>query len=455
MKLTKELVRKIRGRLTQNESGFTLPELLMTVVISSIIVGALASGFLVSTHAATASKQRLDRSHDAQQASTYFLSDAQNADYFSATTVKAPAMGSCPDFGASNVAVFEWTDAGIRKNALYGTTGSPAALVRRYCEAGVKQNDVSLVKNVGSPAPVVTCPTTPCSTTPAYLELTVNETTTTYEASAYTYEVRADPRPTPAGSPMSGIAIYVGTGGLTGGGSKTEIQATGGSVTVGGTSNCNGENGNTTGTPNQTVEAPEGFYGMGGGSCNGLAGGTLPADPLLGLATPTEPADSTTVPDKKNGYKPPNAMDCGSSMPTFQPGRYPKDDELKGGCLASGTYFFKAGAVLNNLVSASGGVHIYIQSGDGDLSNLTLSPLTSGPQAGVTIFTARSTAPCAASGTCQQLKTNDGVTINGVLYEPASELIVQSNSGSLRAGAINVAKLSFGGNSDGLIILGT
>lgn len=456
MKAMKELVRKARRRLSQDQAGFTLPEVLLAVVISSLIVGALASGFMVSVHAASASKQRLDRSHDAQQASTYFLSDGQNASYFSATTVPAPVMGSCPDFGGANVGVFEWTDAtGIRKDAIYGITGSPAELVRRYCEEGVKKYDVSLVKNIGTPAPVVTCPSAPCTAGSPYLQLDVTEGITSYESSAYDFSVRTDPRTTSAGSPMNGIAIYVGAGGLTGGGSKTEIQATGGSVTVGGTSTCAGENGNTTGTPKQTVEAPEGFYGMGGGSCNGLAGGVLPSDPLLSLAPPTEPgSNSTTTPNKKNGYKPPDSTACGPSMPTFQPGRYPQDWELKDGCLASGTYFFKTGAVLSDVVSASGGVHIYIESGGGDLSDVTLSPLTTGLQAGVTVFTARSTAPCAATGTCQTLKTNDGVTINGILYEPAGELLVQSNSGSLRAGALNVAKLTFGGNSDGLIILG-
>ena len=155
MNLVNRTVRCLQRRLSQDQSGFTLPELLIAIVISGIIVGALASGFGVGVKAMTTSQQRLAESHDAQQASAYFVSDAANATYFHATAVPLPAMASCPGFGATNVAVFEWSEAGTRKDALYGTTGTPAQLVRRYCEGGVQKYEVSLVKKIGSPAPAV------------------------------------------------------------------------------------------------------------------------------------------------------------------------------------------------------------------------------------------------------------------------------------------------------------
>jgi prepilin-type N-terminal cleavage/methylation domain-containing protein len=428
-------VHRVLQRLAQDESGFTLPELLVTIVISSLIVGALVSAFIVSAEATTASKKRLDESHDAQQVSAYFVADAANASYFSPTAVPTPAMASCADFGAGNVAIFEWTEGTTRKDAIYGTDGTPAQLFRRYCENGVKQSDVSLVKNIGSTAPVITCqPSAPCSAKSDLLELTVQERST------YAYTLRADPRTTAWGptGPMGGIAIYIG-GLMTTGGSKTTIQADQGVITVGGTATCNGD------SDGNAVMAPDGFYGASGGSCN-ESPGTPPPDPLVSVPAPSKPATSTTAPTKNNGYVPPSSTACGSSKPTYQPGTYPEDWALENGCLASGTYFFKTGAALDNVSSAPGGVHIYIESGDSKLSNVTLSPLTAGDQALITIFAGRSN-----TGT---IRTNDNVTVNGVIYAPVGELLVQSSSGSLRAGAINAAKLSFGGNSDGVILLG-
>jgi type II secretory pathway pseudopilin PulG len=415
--------------------------MLVVVVISGIIVAAVGSSFVVSTRAATSSNDRVDRSRDAQQTSTYFLSDAQNASYFSESTVPAPAMGSCSDFGADNVAVFEWTEGTVRKDAIYGLSGSPSELIRRYCEDGTKQYDVTLVRHVGSTIPEVTCPSTPCSANSAYLEMAVTETAGTYE-SAYSYTVRADPRTTGSGptGPMGGIAIYVGQGGITTGGSKTTIKVDEGTVTVDGESKCNGDN-----DTSPAFDVEDGFYPESNTGCQNAGSGTAPSDPLIDLAAPTAPATSTTEPDKKNGYKPPNSTACGTSQPTFQPGLYPKDWALENGCLASGTYYFSTGVVLKNVTSAPGGVHIYIADGGGDFSNVTLSPLTTGDQAGITVFEAR--------GIASAVKTNDDVTINGAIYLPAGELLVQSTSGYLQAGSINVKTLTFGGNSLGVIII--
>ena len=51
MKLVNRTVRCLQRRLGQDQSGFTLPELLIAIVISGIIVGALASGFGVGVKA--------------------------------------------------------------------------------------------------------------------------------------------------------------------------------------------------------------------------------------------------------------------------------------------------------------------------------------------------------------------------------------------------------------------
>jgi prepilin-type N-terminal cleavage/methylation domain-containing protein len=429
MKRVNTIIRCLRQRLRSDQSGFTLPELLIAIVISGIIVGALASAFGVSARAMTASHQRLDESHDAQQASAYFVADAANASYFSATTVPSPAMASCPAFGASTVAVFEWTEAGIRKDALYGTAGTPMQLLRRYCESGVQQYEVSLVKNVGSPAPAVTCPTAPCSATSNYLELGVHEKSNNYD-----YTLRADPRttaPGPAG-PMNGIAVYVG-GTLTLGGTNTNINVPIGSVVVGGVSFCNS---------GSSLTAADGFYGN-SPACTGQVSGTLPADPLAGAVPQTDPgSDSTTAPPNNN-YTPPVANDCGSMMPTYLPGRYPNNNKMANGCLAAGKYYFTSGATFSNLKAADAGVQIFIAGGDIDLSGATtLKPMTSDDS---------HIALWAETG---NIKTNDGMTINGYIYAPAGQLWVASDSGALTTGGVDVTRLRFSGNSSGLIILG-
>ncbi len=60
-----------------DDSGFTLAELLVSMVITSIIVYVLASAFSVLTHTTEATNQRLLKSHDAQLIANYIVTDAQ------------------------------------------------------------------------------------------------------------------------------------------------------------------------------------------------------------------------------------------------------------------------------------------------------------------------------------------------------------------------------------------
>jgi prepilin-type N-terminal cleavage/methylation domain-containing protein len=65
-------------RLTRDDRGVTLPEVLVAVVILAIIIVPLADaliGFIRNTDATT---RRMNESHDVQLASTYFARDIQN-----------------------------------------------------------------------------------------------------------------------------------------------------------------------------------------------------------------------------------------------------------------------------------------------------------------------------------------------------------------------------------------
>jgi prepilin-type N-terminal cleavage/methylation domain-containing protein len=64
----------------RSEDGFTLPELLIAIVILAIIVGPMAMAFAVTFRTETDTGNRLSLSGDAQIASAYFGTDVQSAD---------------------------------------------------------------------------------------------------------------------------------------------------------------------------------------------------------------------------------------------------------------------------------------------------------------------------------------------------------------------------------------
>src|SRR5688572_21539043 len=227
MKRIQSLIRWVRTRLAQHEAGFTLPELLIVVVVGGLVSGAIAAGFIVSTKATADGKTRLDESHDTQQAAAYFTADASNASYFRPDAPPTSVGANCQDFeyggaAGSNVGMFEWVEGGVTKTALYGIpAGTEKVMVRRYCENSATVSEVKLTRHIGSADPVVTCPTpivpfTTCNQESTYLELSVEENT------GYDYTLRADPRPTATtpGGLLGNIAIFVGPAGLTLGGNS-------------------------------------------------------------------------------------------------------------------------------------------------------------------------------------------------------------------------------------------
>ena len=413
-----ERVRGWRQSRNQAEGGFTLPEVLIAITICGIIVGALASAFSVGAKTTAAASTRLNESHDTQLVSAYFVSDGSSASSFS-TAAQTTGCAS----GTTPIASFEWTDNGVTKDAYYIVNST--TLTRRYCENGTKQSDIKVAQYLGSTTPTVTCPLEDaCSTTPAAVQLNVTE------SSGYTFKLRATPRPTGTGSNgMGGIAVYVGNGGLDLRGNST-ITIGSGVATVMGSLNCSGSG--------SGVTAPDGFFASSTTDCSPTQG-SPPPDPLLNLATPAVP--STSQVDSNH----PNSTLCGTSQSTYQPGYYAAASSLSNGCLASGTYYFGNGVTLNGLTSAPGGVHIYVASGDVTLDGTnTLSPLTTGNQAGVTLFLGRSNI-----GTIE-LRTTQ--TVNGTIYAPAGTLYLQSNNANITTSAINVYSVLFKGNGSGVLV---
>jgi prepilin-type N-terminal cleavage/methylation domain-containing protein len=113
----------------KTDDGFTLVELILTMVISSIIMGALASSIIVGLKTTDDTQQRLAESHDAQIAAAYFVNDVQSADY-----VSLPDIG-CVQAGETPLVTLEWFDAGFVKTAAYfvASAGTERRLSRRFC----------------------------------------------------------------------------------------------------------------------------------------------------------------------------------------------------------------------------------------------------------------------------------------------------------------------------------
>jgi len=436
------ILERVRRRLSTSEGGFTLVELLIVVVISGIIASALASAFVAGAQTTTVADQRLKESKDAQLASAYFVADAANATYFSKDTRKSTL---CPDAsvtggGDQNVALFEWSDTGGSKSAYYVKSGTE--IQRRYCEGSTLVSKVAAVQNLGTTAPEVTCPvpdvTSACTSTPAAVQLKVTE------ASGYSFSLRATPRPG-ASTPnaLRGIAAYIGGGGMTLGGSNSNLSVPKGTIQIeGGPDTCNGSPGPNPGG---------GFYSSNPSTANQNCGAKLAAsitDPLYKVLLPTKPP----VPDPT---KPNTSKLCGDSTPvaTMYPGYYAANTTLKG-CLASGIYWVdgtntNSKLTLDGVTAASRGVSIFVKNGSVEFKNaINLSPMSLDDTslnteeqnvAGVTLFLDRDDTGSVKVG-------GQTVTVAGYTYAAKGTLDLQASGANYRTGAVDVYKLSVQGN---------
>ena len=66
--------------MARPEEGFTLTEVLVTVVITGIIAGAVTASIIIGLRTTDATVNRLSDSRDAQLAAAYFGTDVQGAD---------------------------------------------------------------------------------------------------------------------------------------------------------------------------------------------------------------------------------------------------------------------------------------------------------------------------------------------------------------------------------------
>ena len=427
----------------RDESGFTLVELLVTCIVQSMIVGAIASSFFLFIHAQDSTQQRLGKSHDAQLAATYFITDAHAV---SGPEVSLNDTTSCADPNPpvtgtlSPVARFTWSvsvGAGTTTTDAINYVRTGSSLMRRYCRAGTFVDDVIVGSNITG-ATVTCSPTANCTGTPTAITISVTETQDASESSPYTYTLSAAFRKVPAlgtapASPPAGpfpLVAFKSTGtgvNLTGSGG---IQVNnGGKIMISSSASNPVQLAGTS-----TITGASAIQGV--GSCTNSscpAGYTqisqAPIDPYKGL-----PAPSTTGLPARSGCTGGNAL----------PGVYAAKLTLTGSgtcTLASGVYVFQNGLSMTGtfkLTSAAGGVFLYIAGGSLSFTGsglVTLAPMTTGTYANILVYQNRTdTAAMTLSG------SGSVSGYNGLIYAPAAPVTMTGSGGmtvaSLMAGSL-------------------
>ena len=207
--------------------------------------------------------------------------------------------------------------------------------------------------------------------------------------------------------------------------------------TNGSAAQCNSSNGGIF-TPNGSSFVTG---GRGGASC-------LHPNEVTGVPAITDPL--TSVPNPSSAGLTPRTAN-GSTATTLQPGRYAGALNISGGSrtitMQSGIYWFDNGfscAGANKaLVSGAGGVLIFIAGGAFSTSGscqALLSPMTSGPYAGITVFQAR-------GNTTQSTIAGNGTGMSGTIYMPSARLRVAGNgTQSFNSAMLVVSRLNVAGN---------
>lgn len=165
----------------RDDEGFTLIEMLVTIVILGIISAAIVTAIIVGLRTTDDTGRRLSESHDAQLVQVYVPNDVQSATFVSSSDT------ACT--GTDPVVMLRWTDGAVTKVASYVVESAAIdrKLVRTYCENGTQVRSFPVAHHLGGADPVVTCAPA-CDATFRSLRLDVTE------AGGYAYSVSATRR---------------------------------------------------------------------------------------------------------------------------------------------------------------------------------------------------------------------------------------------------------------------
>ena len=132
------------------QDGFTLPELLISMVILGIIVGAVSMAMIAGLNTEKEQQQRLLESHDAELVATFLPSDLQ-----SASSVVAAPVANTECSGVTNLLRLRWTEQFTTTGstntfvAAYAISGS--SLIRYFCTNGGSAEQLVVARNLANP----------------------------------------------------------------------------------------------------------------------------------------------------------------------------------------------------------------------------------------------------------------------------------------------------------------
>ena len=435
-----------------SESGMTLVEVLISVVILAMITGAISAAFVTGFRGVRPSQQRVRESNDAQVIAAFLVRDAQSAGGSDPATGSAdPSLGvsspgvapDCTGPAGTAILRFAWrefTDSATSSAhvANYFFDASTHELVRNSCVDGAQDSQTELAGFVASIDPPLCIPasgpTAPCPTSPATIpdRVRVHITETNEEnpsAPPYDYTLTASLRPQSQTPPAPGNSTPV------------PLLALGG---------CN------MATPGVDVQESADVVVYGGvminNTCNPLdVQGTSSFHATGEVIVPTTPA-----PDPYASLTPP-PVDCvnGTHSGSSGPGTYTTAATFSNVTLASGIYIFCDGVTLDDAVTnvAGGGVLLYVAGGSltsSDDAALDLAPPATGPYAGTRLVVWQA----ASNPTEMTLCCADGATANlgGTIYAPAASVHLENDDVRIRQ--IVASRVRFDGVASHSTIIG-
>jgi type II secretory pathway pseudopilin PulG len=462
-------------RTRRTESGLTLIELVISVVILSMIAGALSTVFVTALRLSGTDKERVKQSDDSQTISAYLVRDAQAAGGTDPSTASLDTnlgVSKTDDAGCGGTTGlalrFKWFDRWVDATGTQQKTARVAnyyavggQLQRRTCvDGGSPSAPTVLASSVGSVAAACDPACDAANPLPDSVSLTMTATPNP-PAATYQYTVSASLRPegqTPPCAVLDDPSCPSDTG------SSVPLLVLGGGVCVGNNPAGVGVAGNTEvhiygGVVIDTADVgscpamdingnPIYTSGtvsiLGGGTCSGCPFTTtsLPTqmlDPFAGLTPPGDTCGSGSNPSPTN---------VGGVL-HYPPGTYPTQLSITGSntvvVFDSGTFVFCAGLSFTGgtTTSGSGGVLFYVKGGTISKSSgasVTLSPPTAGAYRGLVIWQPafNTTSPMTFQG-------NGPLTLNGTLYAPSITVqLLGTVDTSVRA--VVAASVNFGGD---------
>lgn len=147
-------------RVPRDDAGFTLPELLVAIVVSGIIMPVIFAVFVSAAKTTDGNTERISASRDGAMASSWFVPDVQSAE--SISVVDEP---TCKSPGTRMLTLKRTTGTSTMITGYALVSGTPLTLVRYSCVDGTPTPTVTIANDLAAD-PKVECPPlvspTPC-----------------------------------------------------------------------------------------------------------------------------------------------------------------------------------------------------------------------------------------------------------------------------------------------------